>query len=284
MKRLLSGVVAAATILLTSTIFVQPADAKCASILTRHEIRELSDADRQSFFDAVKKMQGEKQPNQFDEFINQHITYSTQAHGVPAFLPWHREYLRRFDQALRDHGSAVPLPYWDWAADSQAPETAPIFHPDWLGTNGKGHNYCVADGQFSNYKPYYPTPNGCFSRRFDGDTPGTIGALYSTDFVAELQASSKDYDTFRRGYEGTAHARVHNAIGSSFSYMTSPADLIFWLHHSLVDKHWAEWQALGHTNDYGPTSPDEKLVPWDIPAKATFDTTAEPYCYVYSNM
>ncbi|KAI8055768.1 hypothetical protein BDF22DRAFT_672114 [Syncephalis plumigaleata] len=284
MRNLFSIVVATATILLTSTTLVHQVDAKCSSILTRREIRELSDSDRQSFFDAVKKMQAEKQPNKFDEFINYHITYSTRAHGVPAFLPWHREYLRRFDELIRSYGSNVPLPYWDWASDSQAPETAPIFQADWLGGNGKGSDRCVTDGQFSSYKPYYPSPGGCFSRAFDGKSPNTIGALYSSDFVAELQASSKDYDTFRRGYEGTAHARVHNAIGSSFSYMSSPGDLIFWLHHSLVDKHWAEWQALGHTNDYGPTSADEKLVPWDITAKSTFDTTAEPFCYVYSNM
>ncbi|KAI9598681.1 hypothetical protein BDF19DRAFT_462765 [Syncephalis fuscata] len=275
MKNLFALLAATATIILASSIGVQHVEADCKTINVRREIRELSDSDRQSFFDAIKKMQAETQPNKYDEFINIHITYSSQAHGVPAFLPWHQ---------FQKRGTSVPLPYWDWAADSQAPEVNTIFRADWFGTNGKGSSQCVTDGQFKDYRPYYPTKGSCFSRAFDGKGTDQLGAFYGSEFVAELQSSAKDYDTFRRGYEGTAHARVHNGIGASFSHMSSPSDLVFWMHHSLVDKHWAEWQALGHQNDYGPTASSEMLVPWNIQASATFNTKADPYCYTYSNM
>ena len=54
------------------------------------------------------------------------------AHGSRTFLPWHREYLRRFEDALRGSGSAgattVTIPYWD----SSAPGNP--FAPDLAGS------------------------------------------------------------------------------------------------------------------------------------------------------
>ena len=57
------------------------------------------------------------------------------AHQNSAFLPWHREYLRRFEQALQSVDPTVTLPYWDWT-DSEALDI--IFQPDFLGSNGQG--------------------------------------------------------------------------------------------------------------------------------------------------
>ena len=41
------------------------------------------------------------------------------AHRGPAFLPWHREFIWRFEQdlqnAIADYD--MGLPYWNWAAD-----------------------------------------------------------------------------------------------------------------------------------------------------------------------
>lgn len=54
--------------------------------------------------------------------------YRNVAHRGPAFGPWHRELLRRFERDLQTQVPGVTLPYWDWAADSQLadPTTAPI--------------------------------------------------------------------------------------------------------------------------------------------------------------
>ncbi len=35
------------------------------------------------------------------------------AHGIPAFLPWHRKYLVWLEELLRAVDSRVSIPYWD---------------------------------------------------------------------------------------------------------------------------------------------------------------------------
>ena len=44
------------------------------------------------------------------------------AHRGPIFLPWHRMYLRRFEEAIQTvTGDAdFGLPYWDWATDGDS--------------------------------------------------------------------------------------------------------------------------------------------------------------------
>lgn len=43
--------------------------------------------------------------------------YQLAAHWGPAFLPWHREFLRQYESALRKEVAGVALPYWDSTLD-----------------------------------------------------------------------------------------------------------------------------------------------------------------------
>src|SRR5262245_25067446 len=72
------------------------------------------------------------------------------AHRGPVFLPWHREFLRRFELDLRHEAPGVSIPYWEWAADSALPDpkTSPIWQNDFLGGDGSGPDDVVTKGPF----------------------------------------------------------------------------------------------------------------------------------------
>lgn len=65
----------------------------------------------------------------------------------PSFLPWHRVYLRVFEEALRDvSGKDISIPYWDW---TDAASTAAVFSDDFVGGSGDPANrYAVMTGPF----------------------------------------------------------------------------------------------------------------------------------------
>jgi len=60
------------------------------------------------------------------------------AHGGPVFLPWHREYLRRFEIDLRTiaHDNSLFLPYWNWVEDQDNPQKSNIWQDGFMGGNG----------------------------------------------------------------------------------------------------------------------------------------------------
>ena len=76
----------------------------------------------------------------YDQFvaIHQGITQLTGAqttdgaHNGPVFLPWHREYLKRYEQALQSVDPRVGIPYWNWGLGGDA-ETIALFRDDRMG-------------------------------------------------------------------------------------------------------------------------------------------------------
>jgi len=129
--------------------------------------------------------------------------------------------------------------YWSWSLDSQSPEESIVFDPQYFGGNGAGAENCVADGQFSSWRPAYPEPH-CFSRQYsNGDQ---LGSFYSIEAVNRAVSTINDYDQFRQHVEGILHPAPHNNIGGDMSTMASPNDPLFWMHHAYVDYIWVNWQ------------------------------------------
>lgn len=119
----------------------------------RKSVTQLTPAEKQAFVKAVKQLKNTFPPESkisiYDQFVLQHVltmgfrkklgatgkAEGNPAHAQPAFLPWHRQFLRQFEQELQKIDPNVTVPYWDWT-DAKALDV--ILQEDFLGPNGKG--------------------------------------------------------------------------------------------------------------------------------------------------
>lgn len=91
----------------------------------------------------------------------------------------------------------------------------------------------------------YPIPH-CLTRNYDRSSFSTFYDHKALDML--LNDLSIDYDEFRQWIEAAPHGRVHASVGGEGGDMTSmqsPNDPIFWLHHSMIDKLWNDYQKKG---------------------------------------
>ena len=137
-----------------------------SAMTVRVDVKDLSAKQKREFVSAILKAKATPDPNnpdisRYDVFVNWHKNafrcknswkqdgnYAGAAHNSPTFLPWHREYLHRFEAMLQDVSGDpdLALPYWDWT-DPQS--TKAVFAADFMGGSGDPEqNYAVTDGAF----------------------------------------------------------------------------------------------------------------------------------------
>ena len=206
------------------------------------------------------------------------------AHTGPAFLPWHREFLRRYESALSAVEPTVSLPYWNWGFGSES-ETDDLFRNDRMGPRGgtisTGYFAPGATPQNSLGWTIHPDLQvfGSAAMRRSGNQ--VAGALPSREAVFETLEKTS-YSDFRPALEGgtglnsTGHARMHNGVhgwvAGDMTAMSSPNDPIFFMHHAQIDRIWAIWQrkhpGMGNYNDAAVNvgrghGPQDYMWPWD---------------------
>ena len=266
----------------------------------RKSATNLTDDERDSLLAAVLNMKAtvvnpnDPPPQQislFDQFAAIHIgclsvtvpsgSTVNMGHQGPAFLPWHREFLLRFEKALVDNGSTIGLPYWDWIDHKGT--SAKLFTDEFLGArNGQimtGYFAFDAPGTSGNAFPapaWWPAGlNGWRLKASLTHTFGTtlqrrlntrsltvpedirrlmrITVYHDPGTVTEVDPIDGSLYRNPRGFWNRLEAgrRLHNFghgwVGGHMGHpYTSPNDLIFFFHHCNIDRLWAEWQADGH--------------------------------------
>jgi Common central domain of tyrosinase/von Willebrand factor type A domain len=261
----------------------------------RRNIMSVSAAERKRFINAIIQLNQTFFPGQRDpDFPAGHVSYwfkqdeihqATHVHGGPAFLPWHRELINRFEDMLRDVDPALSLHYWDWNQDP-----APLFTATFMGNaNGDVGDPLLGAGFYDpnvagdNYRddfihpnPFTPTWTGSYDLHSNpADPPKSLtraktagappvgqasgGEFWPTDMQFIQAGTWADFNDLMQGCEmGTsnncAHGLAHGYIGGNLGNPhMSFRDPFVYLLHSNVDRLWAMWQTQpGHPERLDP--------------------------------
>ncbi|KAI4592726.1 hypothetical protein KJ359_010485 [Pestalotiopsis sp. 9143b] len=203
----------------------------------------------------------------YDDFAWVHAKLNLQIHFVAQFLPWHRVFLRLYENALRSECSYSGLtPYWDWKMDAYHLPSSPLLDPSpdatstSFGGDGEGSCgfvpptrpdpalCCVAAGPSVDLRPRYLNGDDqphCLNRHFSNVTVGDgwNGQAYAEATIANITANNTVFETFWQALESGPHGAVHGAVGGDMVPSTSPnVNPLFFMHHSQVDRLWWLWQ------------------------------------------
>jgi tyrosinase len=184
-----------------------------ASLRIRKSASSLTAQEKQNFVNAVLQLKRTPSPydsrlNYYDQFVKWHLEAfrcmngghsEFPAHMAPGFLPWHRQFLLMFEEALRNvSGKNITIPYWDWL-DPQAQSI--IFSDSFLSPAGDStQDYAVVSGPFrkENWKLeifddmdidslFAPVNNNPDDTPFLVRAMGKMPAGYSMPTQAEMQ-------------------------------------------------------------------------------------------------
>lgn len=261
----------------------------------------LTPAEKDSLVRALLVLKNERPsqmglPGRYDDYVQMHVlSMQTDgkgwAHGGPAFLPWHRAFLRRLELELQEIDASIALPYWDWTLDQIPGVSGSPFTPDFMGSNGQPGDLKVMDGPFAfengNWTLHVRVNDPVFlTRNFAAvtrtlPTPANVAsALAETPYDAApwMSRSQPGFRDRLEGFHGpgSLHNRVHAWIGGIMNNTsTSPSDPIFFLHHANVDRLWAQWQFSHSDEPYVPSNAEpvsllghrlsDPMLPWGAP-------------------
>ena len=186
------------------------------------------------------------------------------------FLPWHRGYTYHFEKILRMHTeeSRFSLPYWNYTdkKNRKFPREFGIKHLDGNLNNDAEENInplylAERDFYFTGYE--HPFATGLPLLELSETAVDTTLSMSSPVFFGETEREGlgggiADEDPSTRGLlESYPHDQIHRAVGgiidSSTGQGTAGAmatpptagfDPIFSIHHSNIDRLWAEWSCI----------------------------------------
>ncbi|QFZ18983.1 tyrosinase family protein [Saccharothrix syringae] len=266
---------------------------------TRKSVAALTAAEKADFVAAVKALKAQTTGHNYDWFVSTHMTYFSTiddhnyAHRSPSFLPWHRQYLVEFENALKAINPAVDLPYWNWTANRSA--TGAPFTSDFMGGNGSGGNGPVTTGPFAGEARWRIniSATSSTSLRRAIAVRGSLPTSSNVDTVMNVSTydaspwSSASSSGMRNRVEGglspDLHGRVHNWVGGHMAQTDSPNDPVFFLHHCNIDRLWSRWQrswgyGAGRYQPGGSVSNvvdvDEALQPFGVTVSSVLDHRA----------
>ncbi|KAJ2809198.1 hypothetical protein H4R20_000315 [Coemansia guatemalensis] len=259
----------------------------CSKTVVRRDITTLSPAEQERFARVVREMH---RRGWMDGFGSMHDHISHQIHGNDQFFAWHRRFLRHFESLMQEIDPDVVLPYWNWGTYWQNPYSDPVLSSSLFGGNGRPTDNCVMDGAEARWGRNYPTRN-CLTRKFRYGA--STGSFWPMRAVRDVMKTAKTHAQFRSRIENGAHGIVHLGLGGDFETMWAPVDVLFFLHHAMIDKIWAEWQSRdpqrfqnvdGYDSAHQPVTADSMMPFYGEEVGTALSTNGPGYCYVYDDV
>eukprot|EP00178_Gracilaria_changii_P016584 TRINITY_DN47817_c0_g1_i1.p1 TRINITY_DN47817_c0_g1~~TRINITY_DN47817_c0_g1_i1.p1 ORF type:complete len:512 (-),score=86.53 TRINITY_DN47817_c0_g1_i1:162-1697(-) len=225
----------------------------CNGQRNRREIRDMTPQQRREWQQAMKALMEDRNAegeSEWDRLVKLHMDFSDEAHGGSYFLPWHRLFLLRLENALREKQAGLALPYWDWSIDAADAATSRIWNADMAG-GARRTNQPIQNGEFQGIEGRYPNSHTVL-RNFNSGTSGDMQSFWGTNALENLM-NAPNFGDFSDGIEA-AHALPHVYVGGDMQgTWSAPNDPVFYLHHAFVDRLYEMRQQRRGRNDFGGT-------------------------------
>jgi tyrosinase len=202
------------------------------------------------------------------------------------FLPWHRAYLKYFEDYLRDHDPSVAIPWWDWTSPLSHKEGVPKAYREETADNKPNpllkyhivvlrHPKIVdSEGREPRGEREHPDLSLDEDTTRDPYDPNGADGMGGLPTVAIVQNALKkeDFGAFSDYLEDQIHDKVHGWCNGHMSDPTTAAyDPLFWAHHCNIDRLWWIWQLM-HGNASMPTNLlDYGLAPFSYDVKSVLN-------------
>jgi tyrosinase len=198
-----------------------------------------------------------------------HVMHSSMGPiGTQRFLPWHRDFLLQMEKEMQKIDSQAFIPYWRWSVNRKLPPWITSFLPT------------VGVPAVPSMPGMPPTP--AVTVHVTRSAHHTVG-LPSVAQINSLDANTNlSYTQFTSLLEGY-HNTVHGWVGGTMNDITvSPADPVFWMHHTEIDRIWAAWQANPANVNKAPvlTGNTATMDPWAETATQLQSIAALGYSYL----
>jgi hypothetical protein len=152
-------------------------------------------------------------------------------HETLAFLPWHREFVNRYEILLQQYDPTVKLLYWDWTTN---PSSSLSFMGSFSGNIGAPFN-----------GPLTPTITRGVSGTPPAESDSAVLARSPYGPFISSSCTPPSSAPFMSALEDCSHNYSHGYVGGAgqMSYPSvSAEDPFFFMLHGNVDRLWAEWQ------------------------------------------
>jgi len=160
-------------------------------------------------------------------------------HHEDRFNPWHRVYLKLFEDALRSvSGCAdVTLPYWD--ITTPLPEV--LQQPPFDSYTLPHDPGVTADPPQP--KVYFPYTTKRFVPQDITEKLQNTGVFVDIGVALSQSAWGASNDNGYQDFSIQAHDSGHNAVGPTMAAQeVSSYDPVFWFFHCNIDRLWLQWQ------------------------------------------